>query len=114
MASGTRISASGTSVPRTFEFSRSAESKHILDEDWDDAYYASESWAEEWVVTQDPDRLDRPLGIKHFEHKMYLYEKLCVPENVTVVSFARITPRLVMSEGKIVERNADMVSLHAR
>ncbi len=75
----TRVPASGMSVPRKFEFARFAESKHILDEDWDDAYYASERWAEEGVVNQDPDRPDWPLGIKIYEHKMYWYEKLCVP-----------------------------------
>jgi hypothetical protein len=81
--SGTRVPASGTNVPRKFEFSRPIESKQILDEDWDDAYYASERWAEEWAVTQDPDRSDWPLGIKIYEHKMYWYENLCVPETVT-------------------------------
>ena len=83
MSSDTRVPASGTSVPRKFEFSRSTETTHVLDEDWDDAYYASERWAEEWVVTQDPDRPEWPLGIKIYEHKMYWYEKLCVPESVT-------------------------------
>jgi hypothetical protein len=83
MSSDTRVPASGTSVPRKFEFSRSTETTHVLDEDWDDAYYASERWAEEWVVTQDPDRPEWPLGIKIYEHKMYWYEKLCVPETVT-------------------------------
>jgi hypothetical protein len=64
MSSETRVPASGTSVPRKFEFSRSAESTHILDDDWDDAYYSSERWAEKWVVTQEPDRPEWPLGIK--------------------------------------------------
>ncbi len=64
MSSETRSPASGTSVPRKFELSRSAEPRNILDEDWDDAYYASERWAEEWVVTQDPDRPEWPLRIK--------------------------------------------------
>ncbi len=71
MSSETRVPASRTNVPRKFEFSRSAEPKHILDEDWDDAYYASERWEEEWVVTQDPDRPEWQFGFKIYEHKMY-------------------------------------------
>ncbi len=71
MSSETRVTASGTSVPRKFEFSRSAESTYFLDEDWDDAYCACERWAEERVVTQDPDRPEWPLGIKIYERKMY-------------------------------------------
>ncbi len=34
MSSDTRVPASGTSVPRKFEFSRSTEPTHVLDEDW--------------------------------------------------------------------------------
>jgi hypothetical protein len=110
MSSDTRVPASGTSVPRKFEFSRSTETTHVLDEDWDDAYYASERWAEEWVVTQDPDRPEWPLGIKIYEHKMYWYEKLCVQETVTGRVIRAHHAEIRHVGGKIVERKAKMVS----
>ncbi len=85
-----------------------------MDGDWDDAYYASKRWAEEWVVTQDPDRLEWPLGINIYDHKMYCYEKLCVPETLTVRVIRAHHAEIGHVAGKIVERNAKMVSFRTR
>ncbi len=114
MSSESRVPASGKNVPKKFEFSRSAEPKRILDEDWDDAYYASERWAEEWVVTQDPDRPEWLLGLKIYQHKMYWYEKLCVPETVTGRVIRAHHAEIGHVGGKIVERNAEMVTFSIR
>jgi hypothetical protein len=73
------------SSDHSFQFAKNpgTETKYIMDEDWGDAYKASDSWSEWWDHTQDPNAESWPDGVKIFEKKMYWNEKLCVPENFT-------------------------------
>ena len=68
---------SESEIPGDFRFSKKVEleSRHILDENWEDAYWASPYWYEWWNLTQDPEVTDWPYEEKIYEKKMYWQEK---------------------------------------
>ena len=56
---------------------------HILDRDWSDCYEKCSAFGERWrdVRASEPEW---PEGYKIFRNKLYLVEKLCVPEALVV------------------------------
>ena len=61
----------GRSKSERFKFDRTAEkeSRYVLDENWEEAYLASDRWKEWWDHTQDPKTEDWPEGVKIFDKK---------------------------------------------
>ena len=52
----------------------------VMDADWATAYANSACWAADWQLVNAPGP-DWPKGVKVFGNKMFLEEKLCVPED---------------------------------
>ena len=66
------VSASRTPKP---------EIHHILDEDWSEEYAISPEWGMAWRAIQE-DQQEWPAGYRMYAGKLYLGEKLCIPEEL--------------------------------
>ena len=56
--------------------------EYVLDENWSEAYQNSEMWKDMWATAHNQGE-PWPEGVRILQNKMYLSDKLCVPETVS-------------------------------
>ena len=84
----------------------------VLDEDWTDKYEEDLHWAGEWdAVTQPSEGVSWPEGRKLFRGKLYVFEKLAVPDELTlaVVSAQHVAAGHVGVDRLVAEINRRFV-----
>lgn len=55
---------------------------YVLDENWESAYHDSPMWGEQWDAAH-AQAADWPEGVRILHGKMYIADRLCVPESVS-------------------------------